>query len=225
MPIIDWTGKGTGQNHARISILERTRCFVGEIFTRFNLCSLRTVSRRRLFSTLNPKYGVFSPLTGMDLSAPAVFLTKVDMTWCKCLTIFPSFFYRCSFITTNQSIRLLGVFTLTEQHGGMKLGSRKRLDLILMSDGFFLSLSCSFLGFLTSQSHRVGLRGYNLGYRWVFIFMLCLSYVVCLIVLLIDTIASVPDPPLLLYLFVFFFFSPEILSSLTFACRFVSSCF
>lgn len=80
MPIIDWTGKGTGQNHARISILERTRCFVGEIFTRFNLCSLRTVSRRRLFSTLNPKYGVFSPLTGMDLSAPAVFLTKVDMT-------------------------------------------------------------------------------------------------------------------------------------------------
>lgn len=94
-----------------------------------------------------------------------------------------------------------------------------------MSDGFFLSLSCSFLGFLTSQSHRVGLRGYNLGYRWVFIFMLCLSYVVCLIVLLIDTIASVPDPPLLLYLFVFFFFSPEILSSLTFACRFVSSCF
>lgn len=49
----------------------------------------------------------------------------------------------------------------------------------------------------------------------------------CLIVLLIDTIASVPDPPLLLYLFVFFFFFffPEILSSLTFACRFVSSCF
>lgn len=32
------------------------------------------------FLTLDPKYGVFSLLTGMDLSAPEVFLTKVDMT-------------------------------------------------------------------------------------------------------------------------------------------------